>query len=83
MSEPHIYGYTLDEIDEVAQEIFQTIAEQQVPNRHALAALCRVITMIGNEEDLDLACSMIDKLAEVIEEDRYGVLEVEDDEDDT
>ena len=70
-----IHGYDLDEIDEVAQEIFQVIAEQQVPSRLAIAALCRTIVMMGTDEDLDLACSMIDRIADIVEEDRYTVEE--------
>lgn len=59
------YGYALDEIEEVAAEIFETVAEAHVPATMAILALCRAITLIGSESDLDLACLMIDQLRDV------------------
>lgn len=76
-----LYGYDLDEVEEVAAELFQTIAEAQVPVTFAILALCRTITMIGTEEDLDLACIMIDQLRELsMDNHDFGDIEEEVDE---
>lgn len=59
-----MYGFTNEEIDEFAHPIFEQLAEQQIPIRLMVLALCKAIVLTGAEEDLDLACYMIDKLNE-------------------
>jgi hypothetical protein len=64
-------GYTLEEIDELGAEIFQLVVEEQVPIRLAILGLCRAITMLGTDEDMDLACMMIDRLREMVAEENF------------
>lgn len=75
-----LYGYTLDEIDDLAAEVFQLLVDEQVPIRLGILALCRAITMLGTEEDMDLACLMIDKLKEIVGDELY--VEEDEEEDD-
>lgn len=60
-----LYGYPLDEIDALGKEIFTTLADQGISVRFSLLGLCRAITLIGSDEDIDLACITIDRLAEL------------------
>lgn len=74
-----IHGYELDDIEPLAQDIFQLIAENEVPQPHALVALCRTIVMMATEEDLDIACTLIDRIAEAVAEDQVRDFEEEED----
>jgi len=73
-----LYGYDLDEVDETASELFAVIAEAQVPTTFAILALAKAISLIGSEEELDLACIMIDQLREAAEDEQFDIDEEED-----
>ena len=60
-----IGGYDIAEINTIADEIFQGVVELNIPNRLAILGLCRAITIIGSEVDLDMACRYIDQLSEI------------------
>lgn len=62
---PIVGGYDIGEIDSIAQDLFQLICEMQIPIPLAALALCRTLTMVGDEQDLDIACSMIDRFVEI------------------
>jgi hypothetical protein len=78
-----LYGYSTDEIDELAAELFAVIAEAQVPITLAVLSLCKAITMVGNDDDLDLACMMIDQLKEMADEGEPYELELHEDDEDS
>ena len=61
MSKP----YNIDEINSVAWELLQTLSELDAPVPLAIQGLCRAITLIGTQEDLDNACRLIDDMAEL------------------
>lgn len=63
-----LYGFSLEEIDEVAAEVFSTLAEERIPLKLCILSLCRTITMMGSEEDLDMACMVIDRLRELTDD---------------
>lgn len=77
MENRSLYGYDLDDIDGIAANLFQVIAEEQIPTTLAILALCRAITMLGTEEDMDLACVMIDQIRDMTKEDEEYVEEAE------
>lgn len=60
-----IKGYDIDEIDEIARDVFQLLTEQGVDINLSILGLCRAITILADEEQLDYACRMIDVLSEV------------------
>ena len=63
-----IYGYELDDVDNLAAQIFELIAEHEIPNTQALLILCRTITMLStSDDDLDMAVAMIDRIKEELE----------------
>ena len=68
MAEVQLYGFSMDEIDEIAAEVFTSLAEERVPVKLSILALCRAITMLGTEEDMDMACLMIDRIRELTDE---------------
>jgi hypothetical protein len=62
--EIEVEGFTLDAIDEVGVQVFEFMAELGLPIRLAVLGLCRGITMIGGEAELDIACKALDTLSE-------------------
>lgn len=56
--------YSLTEIEDTAKEVIHALADLDVPNPLAIAALCKAIVMIANEDDLDMACKLIDDFAD-------------------
>lgn len=67
-----VYGHSLDDIDEIASEVFSLLADQHLTSRLSVLALCRAIAMIGTEEDLDVACAVIDQFSDDDDEDNEG-----------
>lgn len=59
----------MDDINPASQEIIQTICDLEIPQHVAVAALCKAITMIATEEQLDYACVLIDDFSGRSEED--------------
>lgn len=57
-------NYSESEIDDTAKEIIQTLCDLDIPNPLAIQALCKAITMIAVEADLDSVCKWIDDYAE-------------------
>lgn len=57
-------GFSVEEIEEAAQQLFQAVVELGIPNRLAVLALCRTIAIVGDEDDLDTACRFIDAFSE-------------------
>lgn len=63
-------GYDIEDIDTIANVLLQALDDTQEPHTDLkVLALCRAITLIGNEADLDRACMMIDEMAD------YGLAE--------
>ena len=54
--------YSRVEIDELADQITDLLLDEETPL--AILALCKAITMLGNEADLDNACRWIDEFSE-------------------
>lgn len=62
-------GYDIDELDRVAEEVLSTLEDAvETDRRLALLAMCRAIVLIADEDELDEACSWIDRLSEEEEE---------------
>lgn len=60
----NVYGYDIDEIDQLAGELKTVLEDADADSRFALMALCRCITLVSDPADLDLACVVIDRFAE-------------------
>jgi hypothetical protein len=72
------YGYDEDIIDERARDVLSTLDEFDASQELILLALCRAVTMIATDEELDIACILIDELREADDDNYEG--EEEDDE---
>lgn len=66
--------YTIEDIDEAARDLLQALSDLDLPVPLAIAACCRVITVIGTQEDLDTACKLIDDLQAI----PFGTVEGDD-----
>lgn len=78
-------GFELDDIDSIAQPLLQALDDTgETDVRLKVLALCRAITLIGNESDLDNACQMIDEMSDFILTESLELLEPDflEDEDD-
>ncbi len=74
------YGFSADEIDQAARDILQSAEDLELPLSLMLLALCRAITVIASEEEIDTACILIDELKDNVEDEYdYDVREEEDD----
>ncbi len=73
------YGYTNDEVDQYARDILQMLEDVELPISLMLLSLCRAITIVGTEEELDVCCALIDELRDSDEEDYNYDIEEEDD----
>ena len=81
MPSPIINQYGVDEIDEVARDVLQALGDLDLPTPLCILGLCRVITIIGSQHDLDNACRFIDELSEIDYIDPgYADLDEDDDE---
>lgn len=60
-----MHGYDLEEINTAAEEVLNTISELSIPQPLAILALCRAIVNLGTEYDLNVACKIIDDMAEL------------------
>lgn len=60
-----LYGYHIDEIDEVAQDLLQILSDLDVPVTLGVLALSRAISAIGSEQELDEAARVIDQFRDV------------------
>lgn len=72
------YGYSMDEVDQYARDLLQLLEDTEVPVPLMLLSLCRAITIVGTEEELDVSCLLIDELRDDEEDFNY---DVEDDDD--
>lgn len=59
------YGYDQDEIDQYARVALDTLIETGVEDSLILLALCRAITIMASEEELDIACLILDEMREL------------------
>lgn len=66
-------GFELDDIDSIAQPLLQALDDTgETDVRLKVLALCRAITLIGSESDLDNACQMIDEMSDFIVTEALG-----------
>lgn len=63
MNKSLLKGYLSDEINDVAAELVQHLMEGETPSDLGLLALCRAIVMVSSQDDLDLACRIIDEMS--------------------
>ncbi len=56
------YGFDDDEIDQSARDILLAVEDMELPLPLLLLSLCKLITIIGSEEEIDTACILIDEL---------------------
>ncbi len=75
------YLYSADEIDQYARDILQVAEDMELPISLMLLSLCRAITIIGSEEELDVACLLIDELRDDDDDTEYDY-DIEDEEED-
>ncbi len=59
------YGYDQDEIDQYAREILHQLMDLDLPIPLILLSLCRAITIVATEEELDTACLMLDEMRDL------------------
>lgn len=60
-------GFEIEDIDAIAQPLLQALEDTgEADVKLHVLALCRAITLIGKEKDLDTACQMIDEMADFL-----------------
>jgi hypothetical protein len=61
----NLRGFDILEIDDVAHDLLHFLAEMGLPPKLTVLGLCRAITILSSDEDLDHACRLIDELSEI------------------
>lgn len=61
----NIEGWSIDRIDDTAYELIQALSEMGIPSTLGFLGLCRALTILGDDEDLDMACKLIDDFSEL------------------
>ena len=58
------FGYRNEEIDEYAKDIFSVLTDWGLPPPLMLLSLCRAITILATDQELDIASALLDELRE-------------------
>lgn len=77
------FGYSTDEIDSYAREVLQSLLDMELPLPLIMLALCRAITVIATDQELDMASSLLDELKEADIDDFRDILGDADDDSDS
>lgn len=61
----HLDGYDLTDVDDLAKELLTAADDTGSARDLILLALCRCISAIGSESELDRACRVIDEFSSI------------------